>query len=808
MNRARQYRIGRKPSPRRSTTSANSLFEFAARLRYAGVKRASTSVLDGGQIMSLVRSIVAELARAIVPCCDRIIVFVLLLLPVSVRCDEPSEVKVVENVSEGPTVEVVKLRRDLDELKAEVAELKRLVKELRPDEQGSGSGEGASSGGDSPSAAGTPPAAKPLKPAPSAPHPTMIRTVQRYEGHTGRAQDVAVAPDGKTCASIGGDGIRIWNLLDPTQHNVFLLPENRRGQLLSIDYSPDGKLIAVGGSETYILRAADGEILHKLDVVGGWSDVVRFSRDGKRLATTGHGLVQLWDRSSGDETAERKHEMSRVTSLDFAADGRVLCAGGNPPAPNDCVVRLWDVASGKDGFRRGWNVRSFFRAAILTDEDSRIIAADGSGEVHEYDVAAGTEIRQWMERGNVSDFAVTKDRKYVATAEFEKIRLWKADTAKAIDEFPLPGLYVKSISLSDDGRRVAFCTQSDNAVRVATFIIPQPQPKPEAQAWSSELKDWKPIAPTARMTGHTGPVTAMKVALDGTSAISLGSDGTLRQWDLESAKEIRHAGESANVDLANDFIYTPDGDRVMIARGRTRNRASVLSWNVQEWKPDRELVSHEGGITCLALNSDGSQLATGGLDSTLRLWDVSAGNEIERFKDGGIAFDVAFAPDDKSVAEIAEAGLIIRSLDAEKKSRTLERYGRPIAFAGDPNLLLVGKSHFADSRERFGSTDFVRFSHIINILDLQTDDVRLQLRAGMHVVKDATWSPDGKRILAGYDDGVRLWDATNGRELLHVPGRSAIALSRDGKIALTVDHENRLCVWDVSGVGNDKDGAS
>src|SRR5262249_57660918 len=63
-------------------------------------------------------------------------------------------------------------------------------------------------------------------------------------------------------------------------------------------------------------------------------------------------------------------------------------------------------------------------------------------------------------------------------------------------------------------------------------------------------------------------------------------------------------------------------------------------------------------------------------------------------------------------------------------------------------------------------------------------------------------SPDGKTIATGGEDGVRLWDAARGTELVRLPGRPevhSVAFSPDGGTLAVGDGGGSVHLWDRGG---------
>jgi WD40 repeat protein len=73
----------------------------------------------------------------------------------------------------------------------------------------------------------------------------------------------------------------------------------------------------------------------------------------------------------------------------------------------------------------------------------------------------------------------------------------------------------------------------------------------------------------------------------------------------------------------------------------------------------RALTGHEGNVTGVAFNPEGTVLATSGLDGTVRLWDVETWEEISVMTDQDHALEgVDFSPDGRYVVAAGSDGIV------------------------------------------------------------------------------------------------------------------------------------------------------
>jgi WD40 repeat protein len=181
---------------------------------------------------------------------------------------------------------------------------------------------------------------------------------RRFGGYQVRA--LAFAPDGKTVAvstltyqpNTGQQINELYALRADTGKEVWHV--TRAGAFVgSLAFSPDGRLLAVGGAAgpqapgVEVLNAATGTQVHKLEGQAGQVNALAFAPDGRTLAAGvfqygpggGTSQVLLWELASGRTRCQFAGHLGNVTCLAFSPDGRTLASGSA-----DTSVLLWDLA--------------------------------------------------------------------------------------------------------------------------------------------------------------------------------------------------------------------------------------------------------------------------------------------------------------------------------------------------------------------------------------------------------------------------------------------------------------------------------
>lgn len=195
---------------------------------------------------------------------------------------------------------------------------------------------------------------------------------------------VAFSPDGKYYAwglERTGDGKKL-HILPTGKIGEGQLPSPSVDSVWAIDFVPGGKHIALGlGSGSALLwnpfqKKIEGDYWHGVGIRG-----VACSPVHPLLAVMTGAEVKIWDyregaplRTLGDPGPDF------VWSMAFSPDGKLLATGCW-----DSVVRLWDVASGRQVQQFDWDLGRAHAVAFSPDGMTAAAAGD-SGEIVIFDI--------------------------------------------------------------------------------------------------------------------------------------------------------------------------------------------------------------------------------------------------------------------------------------------------------------------------------------------------------------------------------------------------------------------------------------
>lgn len=375
---------------------------------------------------------------------------------------------------------------------------------------------------------------------------------------------------------------------------------------------------------------------------------------------------------------------------------------------------------------------------------------------------------------SLQELAFSPDGKLVLSASFDNTaKLWHTATGRQLKTFNAHFRWVNAVSFTTDGK-YGITAGDDKRLKLWDLTTGE-----EIRNYGSTetLENFKIGKDSRELKGHNYGVNDVAMHPNGKTFYTCSYE-TMIQWDLETGEIVNQIYEGAyKVKISPDGKYLAflKMGKLYLYNLQTRKLEREIGFHTDhvlfkggDHKCEESCIGHAARVRYFAFNAQSNQIATSGGDKLVMLWDVATGKKLATYGE-------------HDHPTYSGNTTVIKSCN--DNCQAIKNDINSVGFAsGGKQLVAAGGKQVA-----VWDINNPKLSQFYE-LDIWTNKMAIH--------------PNGRYIVVGSSQGISFFDLQQGKEVHGQPGyqegQSEIALSPDGRTAITGRFYNKAQSWDIT----------
>ena len=382
----------------------------------------------------------------------------------------------------------------------------------------------------------------------------------------------------------------------------------------TIAFSPDGRSLVIGADGVLFIydlvsMKLSGKITEKMSYPAG----LLFTSDGSKLISGNYDrVIRIWNFEDRKFIKKLGGEANVILDLALAPNGQTLAVAGSPGYGGGGFIQVLDLKRGTVTLR--YNTDNV--GDIKYSPDGKYLVAGVFGkEIGLWNTAMPEKLKIFEGEEKATVFAISPDIKIMVSSNYResipKLIVWSFPEGKKLNSFTLPGS-ANSIIFSPDQRSIYVgLSNGDKICKI-------------------DVKSGKTLQ-TFHHESEYNSVTGIEELMlikDGTVLLAGDYYSHVRWYNTATGNEIGNIDAQYGTSL-NDMIMLPGSNEIITCAGESAFADSTINFtDINTRKNTRTFYGHSNAISALATDAAGRFLFSGGIDRTVRIWDMSKGKPV------------------------------------------------------------------------------------------------------------------------------------------------------------------------------------